>query len=935
VSLASGVGTGCENVAVPTSGGGWYPRSFVLTDIVDSVSLWERDPESMSKAVARHDVIVGREVVAACGALVRSKGEGDSTFSVFAHPTAAVNAAVAIQEAVAAERWPTCVALRVRAGVHTGDAEPRDGDWYGPAVNRAARLRALAGGGQTLVSGVTAGLVADQIPASVRLLYRGRRVLRGIERPEEVWELVAADDARLATPAQVGCLPVALTQLVGRTADVDCLVRLIEEERLVTLTGPGGSGKTRLAIEVAKDAMRRGTLVWLAELASVRDGGLVPQVVAATVGGDDGPDRFDQLLAAPQALAGVLVLDNCEHLLDACAALARRLLAAAPELRLLATSREPLGLAGEREWPVTPLDVPDESVRDRDQLARVASVELLVNRARLVRPDFEVSDDEIGSVVHICRALDGMPLAIELAAGRLRSLTLAGLAARLDDQLALLAHRGSTGADDVRHQTLRMTMDWSYDLLDDQQRTLARRLSVFAGGFRLDAVEAVCAAQVDVLDGVDELVAKSLVTFDAENARYRLLEPLRQYLAERLDQADEVEVLRRAHAEWVADLADRLGTGFVEAQATRSRRLREETSNIDLAIRWALDHGDRETALRIVGSLGHYCFYYDQASGRGWCDLVTAIDTDAPSLSWAKALVSAGMVAQNDQAWDRSVTLLREALRIYRLEDAPDGQAASLLWLGRALANRTDADHSEDHASEARQCFENSVSLYTRLGDRVGAAWGRILLSAQAYWNHDLDRSEQLANEVVRDCHAAGVRHPMGAALGHLAFIARRRGHNDTALELLQHAVALSRDLNVAWQVAGLLVDLAAHQATMAQGDQALQALAESTQLDAQIGRLPGRSVRLAVAALVHRARGQPALSIAALGAYDAHPVGTTGWGRPVGAAGSIGWLADAIEATRAQLDPAEIAAATAAARSKTLDELMDELIIQPAIGAL
>jgi class 3 adenylate cyclase len=242
-------------VTVPTSTDGWYPRSFVLTDIVDSVSLWERDAELMSKAVARHDAMISREVEAAGGTLVRSKGEGDSTFSVFAHPAEAVVAAVAIQGAVAAERWPTAVPLRVRARVHTGDAEPRDGDWYGPAVNRAARLRARVDGGQTLLSGVTAataGLVAEHLPEDTRLLYRGRRVLRGIERPEEVWELVAADDPRLAVPrpAKVRDLSLARTGFVGRAVELGLLEELLGQARAgesvtVLICGEAGAGKTR------------------------------------------------------------------------------------------------------------------------------------------------------------------------------------------------------------------------------------------------------------------------------------------------------------------------------------------------------------------------------------------------------------------------------------------------------------------------------------------------------------------------------------------------------------------------------------------------------------------------------------------------------------------------------------------------------------------
>jgi predicted ATPase/class 3 adenylate cyclase len=909
--------------------GGWYPRSFVLTDIVGSVSLWELDAELMSQAVARHDAIAGREIGAAGGTLVRSKGEGDSTFSVFRRPVEAVAAAVAIQQAVGAEAWPAAMPLRVRAGVHTGDAEPRDGDWYGPAVNRAARLRALAEGGETLVSGVTAGLVADQLPRAVRLLYRGRRALRGIERPEEVWELVAADDPRLtvAESRLTPGLPATLTQFVGRTADVRQLVELVEQHRLVTLTGPGGSGKTRLALEVAGSATRRGEVVWLVELAPLREGQTVALAVAVAGGIEPGGgDPLDELMARPELLAGLLVLDNCEHLLDACAALAERLLAVAPKLRVLATSREPLGLAGEQAWPVRPLRLPDESLRDREHLVQIESAELLLDRARAVRPDLEVSDDDVASVVQICRVLDGMPLAIELAAGRLRSLSFADLAERLGNQLAVLARHRSAGRDEARHRTLRTTLDWSYDLLGEDQQMLARRLSVFAGGFRLDGVEAVCGDDLDVLDGIDELVAKSLVTFDAVTARYRLLEPIRQYLAGRLEEAGEGETRRRLQAEWVAGLCERLGTRLLDDQKARSARLREESANIDVALGWALDYDHHETALRIVGSLGQYWCFNDHAGGRRWCEQVVDAGTDASPRRRAKALLSAGMVAQQDQAWDRSIGWLRESLAIYQAVEATAGQAASLLWLGRALRLGREPDDGHDDIFEADACVEESLKLSIQLGDQVTAGWCRISLSQQAIENQDLDRAEQLSQQVIDECGPAGARHPVGQALGNLAYITIRRGQLDDALAFVHDAIALYRDLDDPWQTAGALQDLAALASIAGRGAEALQALAEAVQLGEQVGRLARQSNVLATAAVVHLARGAPALAASALGAYDAH--------RPPGPRGGylvLGLLAGTVDTARAQLDPAAVATAAARARTRHIADLTDELIIQPA----
>jgi predicted ATPase len=787
------------------------------------------------------------------------------------------------------------------------------------------------------VSGVTAGLVADQLPRALRLVYRGRRVLRGIERPEEVWELGSANDPRFARPVTrptgASALPTALTRLVGRGEDLTRLGQLLDAHRLVTLTGPGGTGKSRLAVEFAHGLAGRGVAVWYAALAPLRDSEPLVDVVARALGAELGPDPVAMLQRRAEQLHGVLVLDNCEHLLDECGALVERLLVCGPELRVLATSRESLGVDGEQVWPVAPLGIPAGSVRNRRQLAAVQaseleSVELLLDRARALRPDLEVGDDEVAAVVRICRALDGIPLAIELAAGRLRSLSLQTLADRLDDQVRVLARSRPSRPGSQRHQSLRIALDWSYDLLTRDQQQLARGLSVFSGGFRLDAVDGVLGHDDDPLDGVDALVAKSLVTFDSSTARYHLLEPIRQYLSQRLEAAGEVDEMCRAHAYWVATLCARLGRRLLEDMRTIGSRLDEESSNIDLALRWGCEH-DIAVAARIVGVLSAYWFSHDQASGRRWCGPVLAASTGLDDRTRARVLVTAGVVAQNDRDWEGSVRHLRAALAVSRAERLPAGQAWSLFWLGRALLAEelTDADGRLDPA----QCFEEALELFTQLGNAIGVSSCRLWLGMCAFYAGELDRSEQLANQVIHDCLATGIRWPLGQAWSNLALIVRRRGDDDTALALLRDAADAYRDQGDPWPLAATLAELAAQQTRMGL-DGALQDLAESVRLVEQVGTLPGRQLTLGVAAYIHLASGRPAMAAAALGASDAtsHTLIDWGAGRAVAPA-HADWLTQHLHETRAALDPIAVATAAASARQRPIEAVIDELIVQPA----
>jgi predicted ATPase/DNA-binding SARP family transcriptional activator len=615
---------GTQRVSARGGADSWYPRTFLLTDIVDSVSLWERDPEAMSQAVTQHEALIRDAVTALGGELVRTKGEGDSTFSVFPHPWDAVTAAASVQEAVASEQWPSTAPLRVRIGVHTGDAEPRGGDWYGPAVNRAARLRALAGSKQTLVSGVTAGLTADQLPRGVRLLYRGRRVLRGIERPEEVWEVVAPEDARLNAAATGGAegllsaaepsgaagtvLPAPLTSFVGRTVERAALADLVLSHRLVTAVGPGGIGKTRLALAVAGDlgpTLPAGAC--FVDLVPLIDPSMVADAVAVALGVREPPGGTieDGVLAHLAERDGVLVLDNCEHLVDGVAAFVERLLAACPHMRVLATSRARLVLPFEHVFTVPGLSLTDgvassELHGDRAAAEYGDAVALFVARAGAAgQPPF--SAGELGRVAAVCRAVDGMALAIELTAARLPSLGLDGIEASLADGLGLLA--GGSRLDE-RHRSMRAAIDWSYRLLDPADQAVLRRVSVFAAPFTANAATQVAGfPPVDVagvFHGLARLADSSLVMVrPGAETRYRVLETVRQYGEDEAGASGESDAVAVSHLSWCQETAMALVPAAGGGDAWRAAFDRV-ADDLRAALVWAIERPEHRAEARTL-----------------------------------------------------------------------------------------------------------------------------------------------------------------------------------------------------------------------------------------------------------------------------------------------------------------------------------------------
>lgn len=726
--------------------------TFLFTDIEGSTRLWEAHPQEMSQAVEIHDQLV-RQSVDAHGGHVFSTA-GDSFTAAFHRPAEALSAAIDAQLALAAQQWPGELRLRVRMALHSGVAAERNGDYFGPALNRAARLLTLASGGQVLLTEAIHGLVKDEAPPEVSFWNRGTHRLRDLSLTERVFEAVHSGleptgDLRHSL-AFANNLPLQPTSFVGRDQELEEAIKLISGSRLLTVTGVGGSGKTRLALQAATsllDAFRDG--VWLVELAPVAEPDGVARAIAATLGvrEQSGQTLEDVLIDHLRSLELLLILDNCEHLLDPSAWIAQRLLAAAPQIRILATSREMLGVAGEVPYHLRSMGFPDIG-EPAEVVSRFDAVRLFTARAEAVRTGFRVTSDNARAVASLCHRLDGMPLAIELAAARLRILSPEQIASRLDDRFRLLTGGSRTAL--PRQQTLQAAIDWSYDLLEEQEKVLFDRLSVFQGGFTLEAAEAVCAsAPLDahrVLDLLSHLVDKSLVTAaDArDGVRYRMLETLRQYGRERLAEGD-TEVVREAHATYFR--------GLVETALPHLRGLDEiiwqeklevEHDNLRQALRWSIDAGRATLAQGLAGTLYRFWMirHYSE-EGREW--LEQAVDLEpADQDSWGRAQLGAGTMALLHGDVEESRRRLEIALASLRTGDRPDLTIAAIHNLAIAAVQRGDYEVgaeliAEELASaEARNDLQSMAFASQELASLANATGdiekgGRLLDAALQY----------------------------------------------------------------------------------------------------------------------------------------------------------------------------------------------------------
>ena len=603
---------------------------LLMSDIEGSTRLWEEHPEAMAVALRRHDELIRRTIEENGGYVFKTVGDAFS--AAFGTAVQAVTAAMDAQRLLGSEDWPSPIELRVRMALHTGECEERDGDYFGPAVNRVARLEAIAHGGQVLVSGTTAQILEDAPEQTVALRDLGTHRLKDLSRPEVVFQLEAdglpaefPPLRSLDNPKLLHNLPELVSRFVGRDAELVEVRKLVSGHRLVTLTGVGGSGKTRLALQVAAEALDDfAEGVWLVELASLADPALVTSAVASALGVREEPGRplLETLVDALSDRHLLVLLDNCEHLLDAAATLVDTLVRSCPRLCVLATSREALAGDGERVYRVPSLSLPEaDQILTPDEAWSFDAVRLFADRALEHRPDFEIDDTNAAVVTSLCRKLDGMPLAIELATARLSSLSVADIEQRLDDRFGLLT-RGTRAAH-PRQRTLHALIDWSFDLLDENEQAVLCRLSVFAGGWTLESAEAVCSGNGlearEVADILGSLVDKSLAQSDpvGNGFRYRLLETIRHYCADRLSNLGHSEQTSThlAHALCFLALAEEAAPHLTGAErALWFDRIALELGNFRAAIaHFASDPASVNQALRIWKALDPF-WYWDYPS---------------------------------------------------------------------------------------------------------------------------------------------------------------------------------------------------------------------------------------------------------------------------------------------------------------------------------
>jgi predicted ATPase/class 3 adenylate cyclase len=782
--------------------------TFLFTDVEGSTKLWGRYPEAMQATMARHDEVL-REVMDSSGGYV-FKTVGDAFCVAFSSASHALEAALAAQRALLSEEREKIGPLRVRMALHTGSADERGGDYFGPPVNRVARLLSAGHGGQVLLSSATQELVRDTLPEGARLRDLGERRLKDLFRPERVFQLIAPDLPASYPPlktldARMNNLPAQPTPLVGRERELKEVCDLLRTEglRLLTLTGPGGIGKTRLGLQVAAellDEFEDG--VFFVALAPIIDPALVASAIAEPLGVVEAGDQplkegLKDYLRRKELL---LLMDNFEQVLGG-APLVGELLSACPKFKVLATSRSVLRIYGEQEYPVPPLELPRPgSLPAIDRLSQYEAVRLFIERAKAARPDFSVTDENAPAVAEICARLDGLPLAIELAAARIKLLTPSAMLERLGSRLKLLG--GGSRDLPERQRTLRGTIEWSHALLEEGEQLLFARLAVFSGGRTLEAIEAVCDAKddlpVDALEGVSSLLDKSLLRQEVGpegEPRFVMLETIHEYARERLGASGEAEKTRRLHAEYFLALAEEAEPELSGAdQLACLERVEADHDNMRAALSWSLEKAP-ETALRLTGALAHFWeIRSDISEGSRWLeaalrqsDRVDAAATD--SATRAKLLSEAGTFAWHRGEYEQATVFHGEALELYRQVGDDSGVAFALICLGTQRLENSDYER-------AAPFYEEALALSRKIGDKANIAMAIRSLAEVERQKGNYERAKTLGMECLSLYQEMTDEFNVATTVGWLGLLAIwSGGEHDLAEGFLTEGLTLNRKI--------------------------------------------------------------------------------------------------------------------------------------------
>ena len=789
--------------------------TFLATDIESSTELLQRLGDSgYAELLAEHHKLLGAIAVHAGGRQVGA--QGDSFLAVFARARDAVAAAIEAQAALTRHTWPAGIVPLVRMALHTGEPRWLGDEYVGLDVHRVARIRDAGYGGQILVSQATSVLVEGGLPPGVALRDLGPHRLRDLQQAERLFQVVHSDLPNAfphlrSLDAFPNNLPPQLTSFIGREREIAEVKHLLSTTDILMLAGSGGCGKTRLALQAAAESIERyPDGVWLVELATLAEPELLLQTVAAALKVQEVPGRTMQatFLDHVKTRSLLLVLDNCEHLITACAELVGVLTRSCPRLRILATSREPLGVPGERVWRVPSLSLPAASEVRPEQLMQSEAIKLFVERTTAVRPEFALTPHNAAGVAAVCRRLEGIPLAIELAAARMPALGVEQIAARLDERFRLLTGGGRTAL--PRQQTLRGALDWSYDLLSTTERALLRRLSVFAGGWTLEAAEAVCAGDgielQQILDLLTQLIFKSLVLTDAQRdeVRYHLLETVRQYGRQKLGESGEAAGVRTRHLDWFLSLAERAQPELQgPRQAARLQQLETEHDNLRAALEWSTsEEQGAEAGLRLAGALwefwhvrGHFI------EGRKWLQNALSRGGGASAAARARARAGAGLLAWRQGDYESSVAHYQESLSLFRELGDFSGTGHVLQTLGMIAMYRGDYERAETLLAE-------SLTWCQRAGDkrRMAVSLNALGETARCQGDYVSARASYEESLVLRRVVEDG--RGLAISLGNLGHVMLHHGDAPQAARFFREALELAQGLmykvGIAEYLAGL-----------------------------------------------------------------------------------------------------------------------------------